>query len=309
MIYKGKEELKKELEEKLGLGRVKTDELLAQHTTFEIGGPADFYFEAHNTDELLKAVKVARQLSVLYFILGGGSNLLVADKGFRGLIIRNKSHQIKILAMRGKITKAQGLEIGVDEVLLEADSGVPFNQLVRFTIEEGLGGLEAFLGLPGTIGGAVTGNAHWREKTIEDNVVEKKFFEKEVLLSATFSLRKEDKAILWQRAREAMAYRQTRQPLNLPSAGCIFKNIKKSEAARVGTPGLTTSTGFLLEAAGLKGYQIGQVQISPFHANFIVNLGGGKAADVLKLIDLAKGKVKEKFGIKLEEEIVKVGDF
>ncbi|MBI4999472.1 hypothetical protein HZB97_01730, partial [Candidatus Gottesmanbacteria bacterium] len=196
----------------------------------------------------------------------------------------------------------------IRNVLVEAESGVPFNQLIRFTLEEGLEGLESFLGLPGTVGGAVVGNAHWQNKKIGDLVVSKKTSGK-ILVKAIFSLKKEDKETLWERARQAMEYRQATQPVSLPSAGCIFKNIKKSQALRIGTPNFTTSAGFLIEAAGLKGAKIANVQVSPLHANFIVNLGGGKAADVLKLMSLAKERVYEKFGVKLEEEIIKVGDF
>ncbi|TSC53442.1 MAG: UDP-N-acetylmuramate dehydrogenase, partial [Microgenomates group bacterium LiPW_16] len=248
--------------------------------------------------------KTAESLKVPCFILGGGSNILVSDRGFRGLVIKNKSREIKTLGYKGKI---QNQKSKIQNVLVEADAGVPFNQLVRFTIEEGFGGLEEFLGLPGTVGGAIVGNAHWQDKEIRDLLVSKKTFGK-ILLSAVFRLKKEEKKILWRRAQRAAQYRQKTQPCQ-PSAGCIFKNIKASEAARIGTPGFTTSAGFLIEAAGLKGTKIGNVQISLVHANFIINLGSGKAADVLKLISLIKEKIEEKFGVDLKEEIVLVGEF
>lgn len=304
------------LEEKLGRGRIRIDEPLSLRTTFQIGGPADFYYEANSNEELVKAVRLAESLKLPYFILGGGSNILVGDKGFRGLVIKNKSKNIKILGYKG-IVEAQksrhslgfGGQAKVKSVLIEADAGVPFNQLVRFTIDEGLAGLEEFLGLPGTVGGAVVGNAHWKEKKIEDFVFFKKTIGK-LLLSAIFSLKKEEnKKTLWERAQEAMKYRQKTQPLNFPSAGCIFKNIKKSQALRIGTPNFTTSAGFLIEAAGLAGTKVGNVQVSPLHADFIVNLDGGKASDVIKLMGLIKKHVFEKFGVSLEEEIIKIGEF
>lgn len=293
------------LEEKLEKGRFKTNEPMSLHTTFRIGGPSDFYFEANSNKELTEAVKTAQKIGLPYFILGGGSNILVSDKGFHGLVIKNKSREIKILGYRGKMKNEK---LKIKNVLVEAESGVPFNQLVRFTIGEGLEGLEGFLGLPGTVGGAIACNAHWQDKKIQDFVFAKKTYDK-VLLSAVFGFKKGSKKILWERAQQAVQYRQKTQPISLPSAGCIFKNIKKDQALRIGTTNFTASTGFLIEAAGLKGAKIGNVQISPLHANFIVNLGGGKASDVVKLINLVKERIKEKFGVDLEEEIVLVGEF
>lgn len=294
------------LEEKLGRGRIKVNEPLSLHTSFKIGGPANFFFEANSCEEVTNAVNGAEELKLPYLILGGGSNVLVGDKGFPGLVIRNKSKNIKVLGYSGKVKSRQS---EVQNVLLEVDAGVPFNQLVRFTIEEGLGGLEEFLGLPGTVGGAVMDNSHWHEKKIDELLVSKKTLGKGIILSVVFGLKKDNKDILWQKARQAVEYRQRTQPLGFPSAGCTFRNVKKSEAARIGTPNLTTSAGFLIEAAGLKGTQVGNAQVSTVHANFIVNLGGASAANVLELINLIKAKVKEKFNVTLKEEIVRVGEF
>jgi len=311
------DKLYQQLETKLGLGKIKQDEPLSSHTTFQIGGQADYYFEVVTTNELVKAIKTAKHLQIPYFVLGGGSNILVGDKGFRGLVIKNKSKELKILSYSGEVInqkdarndrnlrQTSGLKI--NNILVKADSGVLFNQLVRFTIEEGLGGLEEFLGLPGTVGGAVSGNAHWQNKLVNDYIISKKYADN-ILLSVVFKLTKADKNSLWQKAKRAVDYRQKSQP-TYPSAGCIFKNIKKSQAARLGLPDLTTSAGFLIEAAGLKGTRIGNVQISPLHANFIINLGYGKASDVIKLISLVKKTVKEKFTIDLQEEIIKIGVF
>ncbi len=293
-------------EEKLGRGRIKTDESLSAHTTFQIGGPADFYFEANSTEEITKAAETANKLKIPYFIVGGGSNILVGDKGFRGLVIKNNSRNIKIVSYKGTIKKGK---FDTADVLVEVDTGVPFNQLVRFTLEESLSGFEEFLGLPGSVGGAVTVNAHWRDKRVRDFIVSQKTLDKNLVLSVVFKLKKEDdKEALWQKAQQTIAYRQNRHPVN-PSAGCIFRNIEKSKAVFLGTPKATTAAGFLIEAAGLKGTQIGNAQISPQHCNFIVNLGGAKASDVLSLIDLTKEKVRKKFKVKLDEEIIKVGAF
>lgn len=302
-------EYKEKLENFLGKGRILVNEPLAKHTTFQIGGPAKYYFEAQTKEEMTEAVRLAKDFKLSYFILGGGSNILIGDKGFSGLIIKNKINGIKILGYKGNVSKLKSLNI--QKVLVEVGSGVLINQLVRFTIEEGLSGLEGFLGLPGTIGGAVTVNAHWkengREKRIETLIVSKNYFEK-TLISVVFGFSKEKKEKLWEKAKQAVLYRQKTQPVG-PSAGCIFKNIKESEALKIGTPNQTTSTGFLIEASGLKGIKLGQVQISPVHANFMINLGGGKAKEVIDLISLVKTKIKEKFNIEVKEEILLVGEF
>jgi len=298
-----KKDVKQKLEEKLGK-KVLINEPLAPYTTFKIGGPADFFFEAQTKEELIKAVEAARKVETSYFILGGGSNILIGDKGFRGLVVKNRSKNIRIIGFGGKIKGG----IGVRKALVEVDSGLPFNRLVRFTIEEGLAGFEEFLGLPGTVGGAIIGNAHWQDRKIRDSIVSQKTFGREVLISAVFGLKKEGKETLWKRAKEAVIYRQKTQPKDA-SAGCIFKNIKKSDALRLGTPNFTTSAGFLIEAVGLKGIKIGDAQISPVHANFIINRGLAMALDVIKLIEIVKTEVKKKFGVTLEEEIVRVGDF
>lgn len=297
-----------QLEEKLGKGRLLIDEPLSKHTTFQIGGPAKYYCQVNAVEELVKMVELAKTLKLPYFILGGGSNILVGDKGFNGLIVKNKISGIKILGFSGRISKAKS---EVRKVLVEVGSGVLINQLVRFAIEEGLAGLEGFLGLPGTVGGAVSVNAHWQqdgqEKRIESLIISKNYFEK-TLISVVLGFTKEEKETLWARAKQAVNYRQKTQPI-APSAGCIFKNISKSEAMRIGSPNQTTSTGFLISASGLKGAKFGQIQISPIHANFMINLGGGKAEEVINLINLVKSKIKEKFNVKLEEEILRVGGF
>lgn len=296
------------LEGKLGKNRVLIDELLSKHTTFQIGGPAKFYFEANNKKEVMEAVGLAKKLRIKFFILGGGSNILVGDKGFNGLVIKNKSKEIKILGYNGQIKDRKSK---IKNVLVEADAGVLMNQLVRFTLEEGLAGLEGFLGLPGTVGGAVAVNAHWKEEVKEKRIRERVIAVKEVegvILAVTLSLDKEDKKNLWEKAQKSVIHRLETQPIG-PSAGCIFKNFKISDALRLGTPNQTTSSGYLLEAAGLKETKAGQAQISSRHANFIINLGGATAKEVLELIKLIKKTIKEKFQVDLEEEILKVGEF
>lgn len=309
----------------LGPLRVRKNEPMSAHTTFKIGGQAELYFEAYSVEELIKVVNLCQKLKIPYFILGRGSNILVSDKGLPGLVIKNKSEQIKISRYEGRVGEEA-------IVLIEADAGVGLNRLVRYTIEEGLSGLEVFLSIPGSVGGAVKINAHFRPERDEfiGNVVYKaklldrkgnvkevtqdyfKFgYDKstlqktgEVLLSVIFKLNKVlDKKLLWKNARRAVEYRELRQPMGLACPGCVFKNPKKFRGA-----------GFLIDQAGLKGTQIGGAKISEKHANFIINTGsprgeagGATAKDVVELIKLCKKKVKDTFGVSLKEEIEYVG--
>lgn len=258
---------------------VRLNEPLKKHTSFKIGGPADLFLVAKKGEVIKKAIEVVKKFSLPYFILGGGSNLLISDKGFRGLVIKNQTSKIRFSKER-----------------VEADAGVLMNQLVKKTINRGLAGLEYFWGLPGTIGGAVAGGAHFGERKIGAVVAETKKIDG-LILSVVLKLKSGDKTELWREAEKALAYRKLTQPLNFPSAGCVFQN----------PPG--KPAGFLLEQAGLKGKKSGRAMFSQKHANFIINTGQATAQDVVRLIELGKKKVKEKFGIKLKEEIILVGNF
>lgn len=311
--------------------RVKEDELLAGYTTFKIGGPADLFFDAKTLDELVFAVTSARKLGIAVWVLGGGSNILVGDKGIRGLVVKNSTSRIFIRGMKGTLKggEARG------NVYVEADSGVSMNKLVRFTVEEGLAGLEMHLGLPGTVGGAIYMNSKWTHPEgyvgdavyqaeiltpkNEQRVVVKPYFQfgydtssvqktGDVVLRVVFRLRQGEKGKLWDAANAAIAYRRQTQPQGVFSPGCTFRNITKAQALTAATPEATTSAGFLIDHAGLKGLTIGRAQISPVHANFIINRGGARAWDVIQLIHRAKEQVKRQFGVTLEEEIVRIGE-
>lgn len=323
--------------EKLGEKRTNLSELLSQYTSLRIGGPADLFYRAKTIEELTKAVNSAKEYKVPYFILGSGTNILAGDSGFRGLIIRNETRNIRLLGVRGG-NKPGGRsdEAKVRLVYLEAESGATVNHLVRFTLEQGFGGFETFLGQPGTIGGAVWINAHniRFKKYFSDDIYSIKILNKEgivqelpknhfhfgydssiiqktkdIVLSVVFKLETRDSKKLWQKAHEIMAYRKETQPQGFFSAGCVFKNISKSDALRLATPNYTCSTGYLIDQLNLKGVSIGNVMFSPDHANFIVHKGSAKASDVVKLIQLAKKRAWEKYGIRLQEEIVFIGDF
>lgn len=300
----------------VGPGRVRVDAPLAPLTTFRVGGPADVLVETVSADELAAVVKVVREAGVSLTVLGGGSNVLVADGGIRGVVVRPRGGEIRLVAP------------GV----VRADAPVTINGLVRWTITRGLGGLEAWAGTPGTVGGAVYGNAHWGGRNIGDLVdgaalvgrdgclvcvsaAEMGFaYDQsrlqetgEVLLWATFRLTAgRDPAELRHTARASLAYRKRTQPLAMPSAGCIFRN---PDPARDRIPeGMPASAGALIDRAGLKGRRIGGAVVSGVHANFIVNDGSATAADILRLAARCRETVREHLGVTLELEIVVLGE-
>lgn len=318
------------LQKSLGASRVKLDEPLKKHTYFKLGGPSDLFFEALTRDDLIHAVQSAIQFKVPYFVLGGGSNILVRDKGFRGFIIKNKTQGIRLKGFTGSAQKGS---VDLKEVIVQADSGVPANQLIRYTLDQGLAGLEDMLGLPGSVGGAVYNNSHHLEHLIGDHIIEVealgengevvKYNKKELnfdydysrfhntqetILTASFLLKRGDKDSLWETANQAVKRRATTQPLGKASSGCIFKNIGVADVMRIGTPGSTASAGYLIDKAGLKGARVGGAIVSDVHANFIVNDGTATTQDVLDLVDLVKTKVKEKYGVDLVMEVFVIGE-
>ena len=301
---------------RLGPLRVSTNAPLAPLTTLRVGGPADILAEVRSADEALAALCLAREAGVSVTWLGGGSNLLVGDRGVRGLVVRWHGGTVSSTAP--------------DRV--RAEAGVTINGLVRHSIGHGLAGLAEWAGTPGTVGGAVHGNAHFQGRMISETIVsvrvaatdgtvaelavEKMDFgydtsrlqrTGEVALAADFRVAPGDPAVLRDEARRSLAFRKRTQPLALPSAGCVFQN---PDPARIRLPeGLPASAGALVDAAGLKGASCGAARVSPVHANFVVNEGGACARDVAALIDRMRDAVLERFGVTLEEEIVRAGEF
>ncbi len=322
------------LEKKLGQGRVKKDVSLANYTTFRVGGPAKYFFIAKSLAELIMAVNLVKKTQLPFIVFGGGSNILFSDRGFAGLVIRNESNEIKITKRIGKFIKGK---TQIKECLVEVDSGVLINRLVRFCCEEGLAGLEYHLGLPGSVGGAVYMNSKWtKPQTVyvgdvlyqakilsSDNTiksVDNNYFKfdydysilqktGEILLRVVFLLKNEAKEILWQRANQAMEYRKISQPMGVATAGCAFRNISLTDAIRLSTPNHTTSAGYLLDQAGLKGMIVGGAKFSEKHGNFIINFNSATSKDILQLIDMAKKRVLEKYGVQLKPEIILPGEF
>ncbi|MBI2010236.1 MAG: UDP-N-acetylmuramate dehydrogenase [Candidatus Chisholmbacteria bacterium] len=313
---------------------VKANEPLSAHTYFKIGGPADLFFEAKTSVDLTKAVKAAIRYDVPYFILGGGANILVGDLGFRGLVVKNRADEIRLKSFQGKI---DGQTPRVKQAIVAADSGTLLNKLVRYTIEEGLAGLEVFLSVPGTVGGAIYNNSHYRPEkdeffgnlvataTLIDSrgkvkEVNHHYFKfnydysylqetKETIVSAAFALKGSDRDDLWKKAVACVRRRNSRQPIGIACSGCTFQNISRSDALRLGTPDHTQSAGYLVDKAGMKGAKVGQAQVSDIHASFIENLGGATAKEVIELIEKIKSAVKNKFGVDLKLEIFVVGEF
>jgi len=310
----------KKLQEKFGTN-IREHVMLAPFTTFNIGGPADYFLEAHTQNDFAQAVIIARELSLPFFILGGGSNILIGDKGFRGMVIRNTTHTITMKGMKGSIVA--GIKKG--SVYVEADSGVPFNLLVRFTIDSGLQGLEMHLGLPGSVGGAIYMNSKWMNPpsyvgdvlyqariltpTNEIRTVAKEYFRGDIILSIVFVLHHANKDILWECANKSIEYRKNTQPQGIKTAGCIFKNITPADAIVTQTPNHITSSGYLIDHAGCKDMVVGGAKVSPIHANFIVNTGNATALDVLQLMSIINKRVQKQFGVLLKEEVIRIGEF
>jgi UDP-N-acetylmuramate dehydrogenase len=309
-------DLAADLRERLGPERVRTQASLSLLTTLRVGGPADVLVEVRGAGEALAVQELARSAGVPLTWLGGGSNVLIGDRGVRGVVARWHG---------GALSHPEP-----DRVTAEA--GVTINGLVRYTIGQGLAGLAEWAGTPGTVGGAIHGNAHFQGRTISERVIAVRVAGRdgavrdvpvgemgfgydrsrlqgsgELALSADFRVAPGDPAALREVARGSLAFRKRTQPLALPSAGCIFQN---PDPARVRLPdGMPASAGALVDAAGLKGEACGGARVSPVHANFVVNEGGASARDVARLVERMQAAVQERFGVALEEEIVRLGEF
>jgi len=300
----------------VGSDRVRIDAPLAPLTTFKVGGPADFLVEPRSSDEMVASIEVAHRCGLPVTLLGGGSNVLVSDTGLRGLVLRPRGGEVA----------------AIDTTHVRADAAVTINGLVRWTINHGCAGLEAWAGTPGTVGGAIFGNAHFsghniselvtgvrlasRAGEVRDVAVDDMAFgydrsrlqsSGEILLWAVFRVTSGDPAALRAPARQSLAFRKRTQPLDTPSAGCIFQNPQR-DRDRV-PDGIPWSAGALVDRAGLKGAAVGGACVSRTHGNFIVNEGGATARDIRTLIEHCRAAVRERFGVELREEIVYLGEF
>lgn len=300
------------LTEIVGAGAIKFDEPMKLHTTFQIGGPADVFVTPADAGSLQRAVECCRTFHIPWMIIGNGSNLLVSDKGIRGVVfqIYQTMDQIRFEPC------------GEDETLVIAGAGILLSRLSRAVAREGLGGFEFASGIPGTFGGAVTMNAgayggemqplidsvtvltaDGQLRTLKQeemafgyrtSIVQK---EKMIVLEAVLRLKKDDPAQIMARITELGARRREKQPLEYPSAGSTFKRPEGYFA------------GKLIEDCGLKGFCVGNAQVSEKHSGFVINTGGATAADVLGLIRHIQSVVYERFGVKIEPEVRIIGEF
>lgn len=277
--------------------RYKKNEPLSEYTTLKIGGEAKL-IAFPKEEEILELLRVIKNEGINYFIIGGGSNLLISDRGYNGVIINTKEMN----------------SINLNEEFLTLSAGVNLMKAVIFSVKRGLSGLEGLIGIPGTVGGAIFGNAGSFGYEIKDCLYEIEVIDENLKLktlkaselnfsyrssglpesifikSARFKLRRESQNLL-EKIKEFISKKRETQPLKECSAGCVFKNPEG------------TSAGYLIDKAGLKGMRIGDIMISPVHANYFINVGKGTASDFLKLMELVKERVFKVFGVELKPEI------
>ena len=304
---------------------LRTDEPMARHTTLKVGGPARWFWAAADVEELARVLDICTQKHIAYLFVGHGSNLLMSDAGYDGLVIQNR---------------CKGTEIGEETY---AESGVSFGSLFLQTARGGFTGLEWAIGIPGTVGGALVSNAgayrgnigplvqsvrvfadgrdqtvgpEWMEFSYRDSRLRRDGIGRAVILSCRLRLPGRDSPdVIQARAKEYQAQRRAKQPY-APSAGSFFKNVESPALAQT-LPALTAGlraagvvpAGYLIEACGLKGLREGGAQVSDKHGNFLINAGGATASDLRCLAHQVREAVQERFGVALEEEVLYVGDW
>ncbi|MDY6790946.1 MAG: UDP-N-acetylmuramate dehydrogenase [Thermodesulfobacteriota bacterium] len=297
--------------------RAKFDEPMSRHTHFKVGGPADAFVAPENREDLAQLVVWAGSKGIPWLIVGDGTNLLVKDHGIRGIVVVLTKCTEKISK------KAENKR----EVFITAPAGVKLQELCSFAIKRGLGGMKYAVGIPGSVGGAISMNAgtaygstadvlddvlimlpdgqtrginkieidfSYRNLSFRKNIGTDK--DRAIILEGSFRLYPFDSATLEKEAQEILRMRKKKQPINLPSAGSFFKNPPQGKSA-----------GRLIEQAGLKGKIIGGAQVSPKHANFIINTERASASDILRLMEFVQQTVFKTFNIELEPEVKIVG--
>lgn len=309
--------MENQLAELLGKERVLGQVDLFPYLSMRLHTIAQYYFEAQSEADLSNAVQAAHKLHIPAILLGGGSNAIFTSSHVSGLVIRNSFQSI--------VAKDDGKFMDVT-----VSSGTQMSIFVERTIAMGAEGFEYHKGLPGTVGGAVYMNSKWTKpityvgdtltsaQLMDKNgvikTVDKSYFRfaygysilqetNEILLSATFKLKKVDKNMLRLRAMESMEYRKITQPVGVATCGCYFKNISEKDQNTHHLP--TKSAGYLIDKCGMKGYSVGSFSVSTVHANFIINTDAGlsKPEDLATMVQTIKARVKEKFGIILKEEV------
>lgn len=303
--------MKLDFEEKLFTiideAKIRKDEPMRTHTTFRVGGPADYFVTPETDGEITEVIRACREYEIPYYIVGNGSNLLVGDKGFRGVVIQ--------------IFKSMN-QITVDGESLKAQAGCGLAQIANAALEAGLAGFEFAAGIPGTLGGAVVMNAGAYGGEMKDVLVsatvltkdgEKKVLSVDelklgyrtsiipeneyIVLAAEIQLKAGDRAEIKARMDELREQRVSKQPLEYPSAGSTFKRPEGYFA------------GKLIQDAGLKGYAVGGAMVSEKHSGFVINAGGATASDIQELMARVTKIVKDQAGVTLEPEVKRIGEF
>ncbi len=292
---------------------IEFDKPLAPLTSYGTGGPARYYLEVESSEKLAEAVATAAELKIPYYVIGGGSNLLVSDAGYDGLIVK--------VAVKGMTLK--------NETIIECGAGEDLMSLVDFATLNSLTGLEFAAGIWGTVGGAIYGNAGAYGGEIKDVIRSLTLIEtsgnvksvkpdycqfgyrdsqlkrtREIVVDATFQLKQGDKVTIKNKVDEILASRKSNHPTRGKSAGCFFKNIP-DPTQKFGK----LAAGQLLDEAGAKGLTVGGAAVYEKHANMIVNTDNATSKDIRQLADIMKKKVIDKFGVTLEEEVIQLGEF
>ena len=298
----------KELQKKIDKKRIFQNEEMSKHTSFKIGGVADFFIKVIDISELKFVLQFSKKNQIPITIVGNGTNLLVRDKGIRGIVLKLEFNEFKV-------------ERNKDKAFITIGAGFPVGKLANIALKEELAGLEFLAGIPGTIGGAVRMNAGAYGKEMKDIVVSTRYMQQDgkikkinleehnfsyrnsifsvldvIILETTIEVKFGNKEEIKNKIDEYMNSRIEKQPLNLPNAGSTFKRLEDVPTAK------------LIDECGLKGYRIGDAAISEKHAGFVVNLGNAKAADVIELINYIKEQIKIKFNRNIELEILVIGE-
>ncbi len=304
------------------------DKKMADYTTFKIGGSADAFLEVYTSGAMIAAINEARANEIPYFMLGGGSNLLVGDGGVPGIVIKNRIKKIELIEKdsehAGTIERAGISMTPGRDVFVSFGSGIKLSEIIEFACENGFSGAEFLAGIPGTLGGAIFGNAGAYGKSVGDILLLAEIMTPEgkirmagsdyfdfsyrksklkttadVVVSAIIKFTAGDKLIVRDRVEKIIAERHGKHPPEtMGSAGSYFKNVSPMDPAH-----RRIAAGYFLEQAGVKGLKCGNAEVYLKHANFIVNPGGASAKEVLDLAKMMKVAVLEKFGLLLEEEV------
>ena len=298
----------KELQVKIDKKQILVNEPMSKHTSFKIGGPSDFFVKVANTCELKFILELSKKHDIPLTIIGNGTNLLVKDKGVRGIVLKLELNDFKVERQK-------------DKAYITIGAGFPVGKLANIALKEDLSGLEFLAGIPGTIGGAIRMNAGAYGKEMKDIVVSTKYMQKDgkikkinleehefsyrnsifskldvIILETVIEVEYGEKEEIQNKINEYMNSRIEKQPLNLPNAGSTFKRLEDIPTAK------------LIDECGLKGYRIGDAAVSEKHAGFVVNLGNAKAQDVIELTEYIKNEIKEKFSRNIELEILVIGE-